>query len=343
MRQVDDSLFDKSPQAFCIIRISPGESATDINFVYSNEVLTYGSAFFAHIYVDLKRDVYSCIYLEESWRNNIPDKGKFSDLSENLIKRMVYPDDHEDFCKVLKKEYISSQFRRKNHGEEKNSYHINFRAMQVGEIKICRMTLLGGVREADREVRDVHILFQNIDVKRSDWEKQRREKAGYACDAVKGKKEVPGASERASGQNELDGFMKADFSGKRILLVEDTEINRKILVKILRTTGAEVESAENGKIAIEYIKKMPAGYYDIIFMDISMPFMNGYDAARAIRKLEGKDRKRIPIIAMTGNIFEEDVIAVKNAGMDEHIAKPIDFKELGWILEKWLGQEPTVK
>lgn len=132
---------------------------------------------------------------------------------------------------------------------------------------------------------------------------------------------------------------KLDFSGKRMLLVDDNALNRELLSGILAFTKAEIEEAENGQEAVERVRASLEGYYDIIFMDIRMPILDGYGASRAIRALDRADAKTIPIIAMTANVFAEDVIASKNAGMNEHLGKPIDFNMLGDILKKWLGSE----
>ena len=132
-----------------------------------------------------------------------------------------------------------------------------------------------------------------------------------------------------------DYLESADYSGKRILLVEDNELNREITSEILQMTGVEVEYAENGKIAVEKVLNAPANRYDLAFMDIQMPVMNGYEATAAIRGLSG-ERGQLPIVAMTANAFAEDVQMAKNAGMNGHIAKPLDVKKLSEILKKWL-------
>lgn len=132
-----------------------------------------------------------------------------------------------------------------------------------------------------------------------------------------------------------DYLESADYSGKRILLVEDNELNREITSEILQMTGVEVEYAENGKIAVEKVLNAPANRYDLVFMDIQMPVMNGYEATAAIRGLSG-ERGQLPIVAMTANAFAEDVQMAKNAGMNGHIAKPLDVKKLSGILKKWL-------
>lgn len=133
--------------------------------------------------------------------------------------------------------------------------------------------------------------------------------------------------------SEVDG---CDFSGKRVLLVEDNMINREIAIEILKTTNIEVEEAENGKIAVEQFEKNGAGYYDIILMDIQMPVMNGYEATEKIRSLKREDAKYVPIIAMTANAFTEDVVNAKNAGMNEHIPKPIDLNNFIRTLKRWI-------
>ena len=132
-----------------------------------------------------------------------------------------------------------------------------------------------------------------------------------------------------------DYLESSDYSGKRILLVEDNELNREITSEILQMTGVEVEYAENGKIAVEKVLNAPANRYDLAFMDIQMPIMNGYEATAAIRGLSG-ERGQLPIVAMTANAFAEDVQMAKNAGMNGHIAKPLDVKKLSEILKKWL-------
>ena len=137
--------------------------------------------------------------------------------------------------------------------------------------------------------------------------------------------------------NTFDTFKvePSDYTGKRILLVEDNELNREIGVEILQMTGAEVETAENGKIAVEKVEVSPKGSYDLIFMDIQMPVMNGYEATAAIRSLPG-EKGKLPIVAMTANAFAEDVQLAKNTGMNGHIAKPLDMNKLNDVLENWL-------
>jgi CheY-like chemotaxis protein len=118
--------------------------------------------------------------------------------------------------------------------------------------------------------------------------------------------------------------------------VEDNDLNSEIASEIIGMTGASVEIVENGREAVERIENASDNWYDIVFMDVQMPVMNGYEATAAIRALPGR-RGQIPIIAMTANAFAEDVQLAKNTGMDEHIAKPLDFEKLNTVMEKYLN------
>ena len=138
-----------------------------------------------------------------------------------------------------------------------------------------------------------------------------------------------------NARNYLEDFAKENYAGKRILLVEDNVLNREIATEIIGMTGVTIDSAENGKIAVEKVMEAPEKWYDLIFMDIQMPIMNGYEATAAIRALAGS-RGKVPIIAMTANAFAEDVQLAKNTGMNEHIAKPLDLNKLNDVLKQWL-------
>lgn len=119
-----------------------------------------------------------------------------------------------------------------------------------------------------------------------------------------------------------------DLSGKRVLLAEDNAINTEVAQLLLKSKGADVDVAENGLRALEKLAKSEEGYYDAILMDIRMPIMDGLTASRSIRNLSNKDAANIPIIAMTANAFDDDVNKSKAAGMNAHLAKPIDPKRL---------------
>ena len=127
-----------------------------------------------------------------------------------------------------------------------------------------------------------------------------------------------------------------DFTNKKLLLVDDIEVNREIAKMLLESEGFIVDTATDGKNAVEKVAAAKAGDYDAILMDIQMPIMNGYDAARKIRALENSALSKIPIIAMTANAFSEDVKAALDAGMNAHIAKPIDVPKMLETLAKIL-------
>ena len=129
---------------------------------------------------------------------------------------------------------------------------------------------------------------------------------------------------------------KYDFAGKKILLVEDNEMNREIAAEILEEDGFIIDTAEDGTIAVEKVKNSKPGDYDLILMDIQMPIMDGYEATRQIRAIEDMQLSNITIIAMTANAFEEDRVAAIDAGMNDHLSKPIDVKMLKSVFARYL-------
>ena len=128
------------------------------------------------------------------------------------------------------------------------------------------------------------------------------------------------------------------IKGKRILLAEDNDLNAEIALFILRNMGLEVERVEDGAQCVSTLEQQPAGTYDLIFMDVQMPKMDGYTATQKIRALDDKEKAAIPIVAMTANAFAEDRERALAAGMNGHIAKPIDVKKLEQALVKLLGE-----
>jgi len=130
-------------------------------------------------------------------------------------------------------------------------------------------------------------------------------------------------------------------AGARVLLAEDIEINRIIVRELLKKVGLLVETAENGAEALDLVQKNPPGYYDLIFMDLQMPVMDGYEASRAIRALGREDLLRIPIVAVTANAFQEDVSHAKDMGMNDLVMKPVDLDRLLAAMDKWLPEESS--
>lgn len=130
-----------------------------------------------------------------------------------------------------------------------------------------------------------------------------------------------------------------DFAGKHILLAEDNELNMEIVMELLNFTNAQIDGSSDGRKTVDRYLSMPAGYYDVILMDIQMPVMNGYEAAVAIRNSGREDAHTVPIIAMTANAFFEDKEKAWEAGMDGYIAKPIDIQKLTETLDMWLNKK----
>ena len=139
------------------------------------------------------------------------------------------------------------------------------------------------------------------------------------------------------GNNTSCGDQSKDLSNYRILLVEDIELNQEIAVELLSVTGIGVEVADNGAQAVEKFGAAPEGYFDMILMDIQMPVMDGYEATRQIRGMDRPDAKSVWIVAMTANAFVEDIRRTREAGMNEHISKPVDPDRLKEILYTQFG------
>ena len=136
------------------------------------------------------------------------------------------------------------------------------------------------------------------------------------------------SEEKAPSTEEILESEHIEFEGKKLLLVDDIDVNREIAKMMLEMAGFEIDTATNGQEAVEMVSKSTPGEYATVLMDIQMPVMDGYTAARAIRALENKELASVPIIAMTANAFAEDVAAAKAAGMNAHIAKPIDVNKM---------------
>ena len=137
---------------------------------------------------------------------------------------------------------------------------------------------------------------------------------------------------------------KKNYAGKRLLIAEDVEINREILTTLLEDSGLIIDCAENGREAVAMVASAQENY-DIVFMDIQMPVMDGLEATRHIREMEKKQNlaseselsKRMPIIAMTGNVFVDDIKKCIDAGMDDHLGKPIDIEKVMEKLQIYLS------
>ena len=121
---------------------------------------------------------------------------------------------------------------------------------------------------------------------------------------------------------------RADISGMRVLLVEDNEVNCEIVEFVLKQAGASVVTANDGKAAVDAFQSSAHGAFDCILMDLMMPVMSGFEATRTIRSLDRPDAGCVPIIALSANAFEEDIAMAKDAGMNEHLTKPVDMDKM---------------
>ena len=204
--------------------------------------------------------------------------------------------------------YVFDQFER-----EQSTTEIGIEGTGLGMAIVKKLTtLLGGEVRVDSERGRGTTVTLDLDLRRA---------TPAEVDSIK--KRIPAAT----GQK---------YPGKRVLAVEDNDLNAEILKQILESRDIEVVRAENGEKAVAMVGESAPGYYDLVFMDIMMPVMNGYEATRRIRGMLDVSKKHIPIVAMTANAFDEDVKKSFEAGMNEHMAKPLDIATLDEILRKYL-------
>jgi len=178
------------------------------------------------------------------------------------------------------------------------------------------------------------LLLSDRDWAQMEYSARRSGITGFVpCPIFKGRLFQALCSE--SGQKQAGS--RADFSGLRILLAEDNALNREIALELIGETGAQVDAAEDGKQALDAFAASEENYYDLILMDIQMPVMDGYEAVRRIRALPRPDAGTVCIAAMTANAFVEDIKKARDAGMDEHLAKPVDIKSIEEIMNRCIN------
>ncbi len=281
---------------------------------------------------------------------------KLQDIEKNAVQikqleglRALVVDDDFNTCdsvsKMLKQIGLRSEwttsgreavYRAKAAHDEGDSYHtyiIDWQMPETSGIETARR-----IRSVVGEEAPIIILTA---YDWSDIEEEAKE-AGVTAFCAKPlfmsdlKSVLLAANNLMEKKEEVAEWTLADFSGKRILLVEDIELNREIAEFILTEAGFVVESAPDGTDAVAMMEKAEENYYDAILMDVQMPIMNGYEATRTIRNLPRKDVRNLPIIAMTANALEEDKEAAIKNGMDAHIAKPLDMDVFISVLRKFL-------
>ena len=281
---------------------------------------------------------------------------KLQDIEKNAeqlkelhgLRAMVVDDDFnvcESVSKMLKQlgmraEWTTSGreavYRAKSAAEEGDSYHTYIVDWQMPE--------MSGVETARRIRSIVGEDIPIIILTAYDWSdiEEEAKEAGITAFCAKPlfMSDLKSALFAANNLNDKDdnvaSWTLADFTGKRVLLVEDIELNREIAEVILEEAGFEVESAPDGTDAVSMVSQSEEYYYDVILMDVQMPIMNGYEATRTIRMMQRNDVKTLPIIAMTANALEEDKEAAIKNGMNAHISKPLDMDIFISVLSQYL-------
>lgn len=281
---------------------------------------------------------------------------KLQDVEKNAAQlkeleglRTLVVDDDFNVCdsvsKMLKQLGMRSEwttsgkeaaYRAKAAHEEGDAYHTYIIDWQMPE--------LSGVETAKKIRSTVGDAVPIIILTAYDWSdiEEEAKEAGVTGFCAKPlfmsdlKSALLAANNPPDQEEEAAAWTKVDFNGKRILLVEDIELNREIAEVILTEAGFVVETAPDGTDAVSMVEKSAEYYYDAVLMDIQMPIMNGYEATRTIRNMSRKDIKDLPIIAMTANAMEEDKEAALKNGMNAHLAKPVDIEALIDVLKQFL-------
>ncbi len=263
--------------------------------------------------------------------------------------RVLVVDDDKDACKGVSKMLQQLEIRSQWTTSGREAVEMSEKAYQEGDpyhtyFVDWQMPVLSGV-ETTRQLRSIAgdqvpiIILTAYDW--SDIESEARE-AGVSAFCAKPlflsdlKSVLLASSHLVETEEEAPSWTSADFSGKRVLLVDDIETNREIAEEILSEIGVEVEHAPDGTDAVAMVKDAGENYYDAVLMDVQMPIMNGYEATRHIRALPRNDVRKLPIIAMTANAMEEDKEAALKSGMNAHIAKPFNIDEFVAVLGKYL-------
>ncbi|MEH2939115.1 hybrid sensor histidine kinase/response regulator [Lawsonibacter sp. JLR.KK007] len=232
------------------------------------------------------------------------------------------------------KEAVYRAKSARNEGDSYHTYILDWQMPELSGVETCRR-----IRAAVGQEAPIIILTAY------DWTdiEDEAKQAGITAFCAKPlfmsdlKSVLLAANHLIEKEEESASWTQADFNGKRILLVEDNELNREIAQSILEETGFTVETAPDGTDAVEMVRQAEEHYYDAILMDVQMPVMDGYEATRTIRAMPRGDAKNLPIIAMTANAMEGDREAALKNGMNAHIAKPLNIDLFLEVLKKYLG------
>lgn len=234
---------------------------------------------------------------------------RLTELPPDQEGYVVFKTEIEDNGIGISKEFLPHLFE--SFSRENDTTHSKIAGTGLGMAIVKRLTeLMGGIVEVESKIGEGTKLTVIIP--------HRIASEADVCDERPGEKSL------------------VDFSGKRILIVEDNDLNAEIAMELLTEMGFEVERAEDGDICVSIMEQVEGGYYDLILMDIQMPNMSGYQTAAAIRKMNDPSKAGIPIVAMTANAFEEDKKNAYAAGMNAHLAKPVDIQKMMETLAKFL-------
>lgn len=271
----------------------------------------------------------------------------YEDAKANYIKNFVAPSDRERLEKELTLENIVANTTSKKVfgvvfkrvvGDKECYYRIEFTQVQLPNGKTG---IVAGFKDVDEDVRKEQeiqqVLRDAIETANATSKAKSDFLSSMSHDIRTPMNGIIGMTAIATAHKEdpLKNLEDLKFEGKRILLVEDHPVNAEIAKNVLQMTGLEIEWVMDGAAAVERMADSSEGEFDLVFMDIQMPNMDGYQATAAIRAMTTYAR-RIPIVAMTANAFADDIRKAKEVGMNDHISKPIDFKELAKILQKWI-------
>ena len=285
------------------------------------------------------------VELELAIAQSVPDDDDF--WQKHNVTRVLVVDDEEDVCKDIKELMADT------------GVDIEYRLNGMDAVK--------AVTQSVKDKKDFHIVLLDWKMPEMDGletARRIREKVGrdlpimvltsYSFEDIEEEAREAGIDMFLSKPFFVSNFRRAvmkikndgaeadiepqnenvSIAGLKVLAAEDNEINAEILTELLEIEDVKCDIASDGKEALEKFENSKPGQYDMIFMDVQMPVMNGYEATRAIRACKHKDAKSIPIIAMTANAFDDDVKAALDAGMNAHLAKPIDMDKLKQIISK---------
>ena len=270
---------------------------------------------------------------------------------ENGIVRILAVDDDKDTCRniemLMKDVGVQTDFV---YGGEAAVEKVKQMQKQNSSYDVIlldwKMPGMDGIETA-RQIRTViHQQTPILFLTACDWEEIEEEAVAPGIDgflakpffvsALKEKMQQIQTKRGSRQQAQKKETMVNSLEGRYFLIAEDNEINSEILLELLHIDGADGEVAENGQLAVERFQSAEPGRFDAVLMDVQMPVLNGYEATRRIRALDREDAKTIPVIAMTANAFAEDVKDARDAGMDDHIAKPVDMDVIRNTLSKYL-------